>query len=88
MVSGCRLICSGGTEVNVDDDCFELRSDAIWEETSAMVVMGAPSIAIRVIDRSVDCQRGTRCADVEGIHDWRLIRLVSLPSLRSRPRVG
>jgi len=58
------------------------------EATSAMVVNGSPSTAISVLVRSVDFQQGIRCAGVDGRHNSKMIRLLSVSWVMSRPSVG
>ena len=71
----------------MDLDYSEIWADAMNEDASAIVLIGTPSITMRVLDLSVEHQREMRCVGVEGIHERRVIRLVSLSSTRSRPSV-
>ena len=69
---------SGGTKVKVGEGFLEMRAAEMAEATSVIVLTGLPSMAISVLVRSVDFQRGIRCAGVDGKHDLKVIRLVSL----------
>jgi len=78
---------SGGTKVKVEEGCLEVRATKMVEATSGTVVTGSPSMAISVLVRSVDFQRGIRCAGVYRRHDRKMIRSLSVSWVMSRPSV-
>ena len=74
--------------MKAEEGCLEVRATNMIENTSVTVVTGSPSTAISVLVRSVDFQRGIRCARVDGRHDHKMIRSLSVSWVISRPSVG
>jgi len=69
---------SGGTKLKVEEDFLEMRATEMAETTSAIMVTRSPSTAISVLVRSVDFQRGIRCAEVDGRHNCKMIGSLSV----------
>ena len=74
LESAQTLIASERTRVKVMDGCCEdFAAVTIWV-VPEMVSLGVPSIAMKMLWRSVERHRGMRAAGVEGTHDCRRMR--------------
>ena len=88
FISGRILI--GSLSTNVIVVCFveDRRDAAIYISIAAMVSTGEWSIATMIAWRKVDLHLGIRAAGWNAIQDWRLMWLLSVLCIISRPRVG
>ena len=88
LVSGLMLRCSIGMKVKERDFVDAVRDEVMMVVISDIVSTGVPSIAIMMLLRSVDRQRGMRAAGVDATHHCRVMRSLAVSCTRSRPRVG